>query len=180
MTWRVLVIGAILGLSVMFFIGLGKDPREIPSPLVGKNAPTFAGVMPSGEAFNSESLKGKVYLVSFWATWCTTCKADEPQIAELGRAFKDQADFKIVGIATQDTLDNVKEYLARGGRPYANLFDDKGKLAIDFGVYGVPETYLVDRQGKIVEKMVGPIDPPKLHRRVKELLAATAAPGKAG
>ena len=176
MSWKILVIGAIFGLSLMFFFGLGKNPRDIPSPLVGKAAPHFVGVTPAGEPFDSETLQGKVYLVSFWATWCTTCKADEPLIRALGRKFKDEADFQIIGIATQDSLNLVQKYLENGGRPYSNLFDNKGKLAIDWGVYGVPETYLVDRKGNIIEKMIGPIDPTKLEQQVKNLLAA----GKAG
>lgn len=176
MTWKILVIGAIFGLSLMFYVGLGKNPRDIPSPLVGKPAPHFVGTTAGGEAFDSQALKGKVYLVSFWATWCTTCKADEPLIRALGDRFKDDADFQIVGIATQDSLDLVQKYLIRGGRPYTNLFDTKGKLAIDWGVYGVPETYLVDRKGNIIEKMIGPINLQRLEQQVTVLLAD----GKAG
>ncbi len=172
MTWKILVIGAVLGLSVMFFFGLGVNPREIPSPLIGKQAPHFVGKTTDGQPFDSKSLAGKVYLVSFWATWCTTCKADEPLIQSLGDQFKGETDFQIIGIATQDSLDLVQKYLGKGTRPYTNLFDDKGRLGIDWGMYGVPETFLVDRKGNIIDKVVGPINPMKLKQQVAELLAA--------
>lgn len=176
MIWRILVAVGLVGVIGLFFFGLGRDPREIPSPLVNKAAPVFAGNKLDGTPFTSEAIKGKVALVSFWATWCTTCKADEPLIDALNARFSADGDFVMVGIATQDTPDKVATYLGSGHRKYTNLIDEKGRLAIDFGVYGVPETYLIDRQGMIVQKIAGPIDEVALAKKIKELLDQ----GKAG
>lgn len=179
MTWKVLVITALVAITGLFFFGLGRDPREIPSPLKGKQAPAFSGTQAlDGASFDSKQFKGKVALVSFWATWCTTCKADEPLIDSLGKEFKDNPDFMLLGIATQDSLDKVKTYLAAGNRPYPNLFDERGRLAIEFGVYGVPETYLIDRQGNIIEKIAGPVNRARLSQQIRTALAATG--GKQG
>ena len=174
MTWRVVVIAFIVGIVGLFFYGLGKDPREIPSPLTNQPAPAFTGAQVDGKAFKSDAIKGKVALVSFWATWCTTCKADEPLIDSLHAQFSGNADFVMIGVATQDTKDKVGKYLGSGHRKYLNLIDEDGKLAIDFGVYGVPETYLIDRKGIIVQKIAGPIDEVKLAEQIKKLLGEKA------
>lgn len=175
MTWRILVAAALLAVVGLFWFGLGRNPREIPSPLVGKDAPVWRGAMLTGEPFGSEQIKGKVALVSFWATWCTTCKADEPLIDSLQAEFGGDPDFVLVGIATQDSEEKVTKYL-KSHRKYTNLYDGKGRLAIDFGVYGVPETYLISKEGKIIQKIAGPINQPALAAKIRELLQK----GKAG
>lgn len=182
MIWRIFIIAMVLGITAMFFFGLGRDPRYIPSPLVGKEAPSFETVTLAGEPWSSDEIKGKVALVTFWATWCTTCTADEPQFMALQRRFGDRDDFAIVGVVTQDTADKAQRYLDRGGRrPYLNLFDESGHLAIDFGVYGVPESYLIDQEGNIVRKMAGPIPLRVLLEEIEELLSAdVVVPGETG
>ncbi len=175
MIWKISVIGFIVGLSALFFFGLGNDPKLIPSPLKGKSAPLFQAETVSGEAFSSEALQGKVALITFWASWCTTCKADEPLINSLRTRYKERDDFVVVGVGTQDTHGNIQSHLAKGGRPYLNLYDGKGRIAIDFGVYGVPETYLLDKDGTIKEKMVGPINAKKLNELIRALLAGETA-----
>lgn len=178
MTWKVLVITALVAITGLFFFGLGRNPREIPSPLKGKQAPAFTGTQAlDGATYSSEQFKGKVALVSFWATWCTTCKADEPLIESLRKEFKDEPDFVLLGIATQDSLEKVKSYLAAGNRPYPNLFDERGRLAIEFGVYGVPETYLIDRRGHIVEKIAGPVNRARLSQQIRAALTAGGEQG---
>ena len=181
MIWRIFILGTVIGITVMFFFGLGRDPRYIPSPLVGKEAPQFETVTLTGEPWTSEELQGKVALVTFWATWCTTCTADEPQFMALHRKFGSRDDFAIVGVVTQDTAEKAQRYLrGRGQRPYLNLFDESGHLAIDFGVYGVPESYLIDKEGNIVRKMAGPIPLSILMEEIPDLLTAGETEGEAG
>jgi cytochrome c biogenesis protein CcmG, thiol:disulfide interchange protein DsbE len=172
---KVLLIGGILGLCAMFFFALGNDPRMIPSPLVGKQAPEFTALTLEGEPYSSADQAGKVTLVTFWATWCTTCKADEPLINALRTRYRDNPDFVVIGVVTQDSQSKALDYLQKSkARPYTNLFDERGRLAIDFGVYGVPETYLVDREGNIVRKIAGPINFSVLSKQIDALLNGEA------
>jgi cytochrome c biogenesis protein CcmG/thiol:disulfide interchange protein DsbE len=168
--WQIVVVGLVFALLGIFYFGLGRDPREIPSPLIGRAAPAFIGETPEGAPYPVTAHAGKVVLVTFWATWCTTCRADEPLIEAIHNKFKSNPDFALVGVATQDERSGVQAYLAKGHRPYLNLFDAKGKLAIDFGVYGVPETFLIDRSGKVLDKIPGAINVNKLSAQIDEAL----------
>ncbi len=172
--WKALLLGGILGISALFFFGLDNNPRAIPSPLKGAKAPSFEAPTLDGKVFSSQELQGKVSLVTFWATWCTTCKSDEPLVEALQKRFGGNADFRVVGIVTQDELSAAQEYVKRSKRNYVNLYDEKGRLAIDFGVYGVPESYLIDRDGTVIEKIAGPINYTRLSKQVEKLLTGAS------
>lgn len=172
---RAIVLVLIVGLGALFYFGLDRDPTAIPSPLIGKPAPAFTATTVDGRAYDSTDLKGKVALVNFWATWCTTCKADEPELARIWQEFSKNPDFRMVGIVYQDNPSDAEEHLKSGMRPYVNLFDEKGRLAIHYGVTKVPETFLIDKEGKIVDKIFGPIDAQKLKRQISTLLEQSQA-----
>lgn len=149
-----LVIFAVI--AGFLYKGLGMNPREIPSPLIGKSIPAFS--LPSLEQaetlITDKDLLGNVYLLNVWATWCVSCRAEHETLVQLARTGK----VDIIGLNWKDERDKAEVWLRQLGNPYsANIFDKKGRTAIDLGVYGAPETFLVDSQGIIHYKHAGPV-----------------------
>ena len=149
-----LVIFAVI--AGFLYKGLGMNPREIPSPLIGKSIPAFS--LPSVEQaetiITNKDLLGNVYLLNVWATWCASCRAEHETLVQLSRSGK----IDIVGLNWKDERDKAEVWLRQLGNPYTvNIFDKKGRTAIDLGVYGAPETFLVDSQGIIHYKHAGPV-----------------------
>jgi len=145
-----------IGLSLVLLLGLDKDPTELPSALVGEPFPAFN--LPSLEdeqgTLTEQDLKGDVLLVNVWATWCFACRIEHPMLNELS-----QQGIKIVGLNYKDQRAGAKAWLVERGNPYQfNIFDAQGSLGIDLGVYGAPETYLVDAEGIIRHRRVGVVD----------------------
>jgi cytochrome c biogenesis protein CcmG/thiol:disulfide interchange protein DsbE len=156
-------------IAVFLMIGLNMNPREIPSPLIGKPVPEFS--LPSLEqpetSISNKDLLGKVYLLNVWATWCVSCRAEHQTLVELSRGGK----IEIVGLNWKDEREKAQAWLRQLGNPYvANIFDKKGRTAIDLGVYGAPETFLVDSQGIIRYKLAGPITHELFKERFKPLI----------
>ncbi|MEJ2396022.1 MAG: DsbE family thiol:disulfide interchange protein [Candidatus Thiodiazotropha sp.] len=149
-----LVVFAVI--AAFLYKGLSINPREIPSPLIGKSVPEFS--LPSLEQsetqISNKDLLGKVYLLNVWATWCVSCRAEHRTLVELSRMGK----VEIVGLNWKDDRGKAQSWLRQLGNPYmVNIFDKKGRTAIDLGVYGAPETFLVDSQGIIRFKYAGPV-----------------------
>jgi cytochrome c biogenesis protein CcmG/thiol:disulfide interchange protein DsbE len=158
-----------LGLAVFFAIGLTRDPRVIPSPFIGKAAPAFRleQLADAGAAFTPEQMKGKVWLLNVWASWCVACRVEHPLLVELSK----QKLVPIVGLNYKDKRDDGLQWLRRHGDPYSlSAFDVEGKVGIDYGVYGVPETFVIDKQGLIRYKQIGPITPEALEKKILPLL----------
>lgn len=148
----------LLGLLVLFYQGLWGDPRHIPTVLIGTQAPSFEGPdVESGETISFDQLQGKVILLNFWASWCYECKVEHENILRLHETFKDNPQFVMLGVNYQDEMDKAQAYLKQYGSTFRHVRDIKGTLAIDYGVYGVPETFVIDQQGIIRHKRVGPI-----------------------
>jgi len=127
---------------------LSLNPRELPSPLIGKPVPTFNVPLLSdpSKTLSSAELRGKVYLLNVWGSWCVSCREEHPVLVELAK----RGTIPIYGLNWKDRQADAAAWLSRFGDPYvATGVDGDGKVAIDFGVYGAPETYLVDRQGVI-------------------------------
>ncbi len=151
-----LPLGLFVGLVVLLAVGLTLNPREVPSPLIGKPAPQFQ--LPSlddpNQTVSSDIFKGKVTLLNVWASWCVACRQEHPFLLELAR----QGEVSIVGLNYKDTREAAHGWLTNLGNPYQiNAFDADGKVAIDWGVYGVPETFVIDPKGIIRYKHIGPI-----------------------
>ncbi len=147
-------LGLFSALLILLGVGLKLNPRQIPSPLVGKPAPAFA--LPRLEApevlFDSQEFKGKVSLLNVFASWCLACRQEHPFLTQLARQ-----GVTIYGLNYKDTRKAGLAWIAESN-PYAAVaFDESGKVAIDFGVYGVPETFIIDHQGIIRYKHIGPI-----------------------
>lgn len=145
-----------LFLLLLFAVGLRLNPREVPSPLIGKPAPAFHLSLlddPGREA--TEALfKGRFTLLNVWASWCASCLEEHPFLLELAR----RGELQIVGLNYKDEREAARRWLSLHGNPYHFvLFDPEGKVALDYGVYGVPETFLIDPQGTIRYKRIGPL-----------------------
>lgn len=151
------------------FKGLFLDPHEVPSPLVGKPAPAFTAPI-LGEAdktFNSADMKGQVWLLNVWASWCGACKDEHPVLMEMAKTNK----IATYGLDYKDTDADAQAVLAAEGNPYKATFTDvEGKIGIDYGVYGVPETYVIDKAGVIRYKQIGPITDEILFTKIVPLL----------
>lgn len=153
---RLLIPLAFLALAGLLFWGLYQNPRLVPSPLIGKPAPAFTlpQLAKPEASFSPADMKGKVWLLNVWASWCGSCKDEHPVLLELARS----GQVPIVGLNYKDKREAGLDVLRRTGDPYVlNAFDPEGKAAFDWGVYGTPETFLIDAQGIIRAKHVGPL-----------------------
>ncbi len=136
--------------------GLTLNPREVPSPLVGKPAPGFelARLEAPETRFSLEEMRGQVFLLNVWASWCVSCRQEHPYLVQLQR----EGIVPVVGLNYKDERDAALKVLAQQGNPYAvNVMDPDGRIGIEYGVYGTPETFLIDKQGVIRYKHIGPI-----------------------
>jgi cytochrome c biogenesis protein CcmG/thiol:disulfide interchange protein DsbE len=143
-------------LGWLLFTGLGRDPRLIPSPLIGHPLPSFSATTLGGEVFSSEKLRGRPAIVNVWASWCPPCVDEHPVL--LATATRHPDDLAMVGILYQDTADGARNFLVRYGQgSWPNLLDASGRIAIDLGVTGPPETFFVDADGIVRARHVGPL-----------------------
>ena len=159
MNRTVLIVGAILAAALVgvLFLGLGKDPAAIHSPLIGKPAPTFAlREVGTGRTIDISAFKGKPLIVNFWATWCGPCWEEHPILVANARMLQPNVQF--LGVVFQDSEEKIQSFLSQRGTAYPTVVDERGKTAIAYGVGGVPETFFLDRNGTIVAKHNGPID----------------------
>jgi len=171
---RPLLIGGLLATAVLVIVlasGFGHDTRKIVSPLVGRRAPPFALSRVDGKGVVTlDSLKGKPTVVNFWATWCQPCQQEHHVLQQEALQAAGKAQF--VGIVYDDEPGRITEFLTRtGGTSYPTVIDQGGKTAIAYGVYGVPETFFLDTEGRIVSKYEGPLSPEQL----EDSLAAIGA-----
>ncbi|ALK07819.1 DsbE family thiol:disulfide interchange protein [Blastochloris viridis] len=158
-----LPLGLFAALTTLFWVGLfSGDKSKIPSALIGKPVPAFALTPLPGSGlpgFGADTLNGQVTLVNVWASWCIPCREEHPQLVELAKDPR----FKLYGLNYKDKDDNAKAFLGRFGNPYVAVgVDPSGRTGIDWGVYGVPETFVIGRDGTIRYKFIGPIMPDTL------------------
>lgn len=138
--------------------GLTLNPRDLPSPLIDKPAPDFRLVRLDApeQYFALADMRGKVWLLNVWASWCVACRQEHPVLVKLSQ----QGVVPIIGLNYKDVTDDAKAWLQRYGDPYTmSIVDADGRVGIDFGVYGVPETFLIDKAGMIRYKQIGPVTP---------------------
>lgn len=174
---KLLPLALFLALAGFLAKGLTLDPAELPSPLIDKEAPVFSvATLPEGSGdFHSKELDGQVWILNVWASWCGPCVQEHPQLMELAKL----RPVTLVGLNYKDRPADSQPWLARLGNPYTYLLDDRrGDVGLDWGVYGVPETFIMDHNGRVRYKHVGPIDPRALHETlipvVDELLQASS------
>jgi cytochrome c biogenesis protein CcmG/thiol:disulfide interchange protein DsbE len=160
-----LPLGGFIVLVALLAVGLNLNPREVPSPLIGKPAPDFKVPLldDATKTFSPKDMQGKVWLLNVWASWCVSCREEHPILVE----FAKTGTLPIVGLDYKDKREDGQRWLARFGNPYQIMpFDADGRVGIDYGVYGVPETYLIDKQGVIRFKQIGPITPEVLQKKI--------------
>ena len=163
-------LGLFVVLVVFLAIGLNKNPHEVPSPLVGKPAPQFqlpqlAGA--EGVNFSPKDMLGKVWLFNVWASWCESCRDEQSLLVSLGNA----GIVPIVGMDYKDQRPDAMRWLKQFGDPYvAIVYDVDGRVGIDYGVYGVPETYVIDKAGVIRYKQIGPVTAEALEKKILPLV----------
>jgi len=185
------IIGAFAALVALLAVGLNLNPRDVPSPLVGKPAPTFklAVLAEPEKTLGPEDFRGKVWLLNVWASWCVSCRQEHPVLVDLA---KKRSDVILVGLNYKEVRGDgnfdmskmpageerklsflrANQWLAQHGDPYkVTVMDIDGRVDIDYGVYGVPETYVVDKAGVIRMKHTGPITPDVLEKKILPLVA---------
>ena len=149
-------LGLFVVLAAFLMVGLTKDPHEIPSPLINRAAPHFQlpQLQDAKKTFSPQDMRGKVWLLNFWGTWCPACRDEHPRLIEYAKS----GVVPIYGVDYKDDPAKALQLLDELGNPYAlNAFDVDGHVSIDYGVYGAPETFLIDREGVIRFKQIGPI-----------------------
>jgi cytochrome c biogenesis protein CcmG/thiol:disulfide interchange protein DsbE len=168
MKWRsFLPLVAVLGLLVLLAYGFTRDPREIKSPLIGRRAPPFALTLFDSGRFDLEAHRNKVVVVSFWASWCVPCREEAPLLEAAWRAHRDQGVL-FVGVNIQDQEAAARQFINEFGLSFPNGPDPGSRIAVDYGVYGIPELFFVDRSGRIAYKHIGLIGEPLLRAKLEE------------
>jgi cytochrome c biogenesis protein CcmG/thiol:disulfide interchange protein DsbE len=174
---RVFLIPLVLfGLLALFLaLGLQHDPHEVPSPLIGKPAPDINlpqlavdGGAASPVMFNSKQMRGQVWLLNVWASWCESCREEHPLLLDFAR----KVSVPLIGLDYKDKDEDARRWLAQSGNPYQlAAVDADGRVGIDYGVYGVPETYVIDKAGIIRYKQIGPLTAEVLQSKILPLIA---------
>ena len=157
-------------LSAFLAIGLKLDPKAVPSPLIGKPAPAFdlPQLAAPDRRLAAQDLRGQVWLLNVWASWCVACQQEHPLLVELSKT----GQVKLYGLNYKDKRDDALGWLRRFGDPYLqSVSDTEGLVGIDYGVYGVPETFVIDKQGVIRHKQIGPVTAESLRDTLLPLVA---------
>ncbi len=167
---RYIIPLAVFGVLVAFLgVGLGLNPREVPSPLIDKPAPAFqlAQLQQPDRPFAQKDMLGKVWLLNVWASWCVSCREEHPVLVELAKSNA----VPIYGLNYKDSRNDALAWLKQFGDPYAlSIMDGDGRVGINYGVYGVPETFVIDKAGIIRYKQIGPVTPQALEQKILPLV----------
>ena len=172
----VVLIVAFVALVAVFYVGLQRDPSALPSPYIGKTAPTFdlPSLTQPDARVSSETLAGQVALINVWATWCVGCREEHDFLMQLAR----EGEVPIYGINWRDSRDDALRWLSQYGDPYVDSgFDGDGRVGIDWGVYGAPETFLLDASGIVLYKHLGPLSDTIWQREFAPRIAAARSTG---
>lgn len=164
-----LPLGVFIVLVGFLFVGLKLNPREVPSPLINKPAPAFTltQLHEPDKTISQAGLLGKVWLLNIWASWCVSCRQEHPVLVELAKSKA----VPIYGLNYKDQREDGKNWLRQFGDPYVlSAFDADGRVGIDYGVYGVPETFVIDKAGVIRHKHIGPLTTEAVRDRILPLV----------
>jgi len=169
--WRWLIPLAALPLLALLAYGFRVNPREIPSPLVGRPAPGFALTAFDATPLTLDAQRGRVVVVNFWASWCyPACYEEAPVLEQSWRAYRDRGVL-VIGVDIQDTVEAAQKFIRDFGLSFPNAPDPTGKVSVDYGTYGVPETFFIDRRGRIRARHVGALTDDVIRAHVERLLA---------
>lgn len=169
--WHIALVVGVVGLLTLFYKGLWGNPQYIPPVLVGTPAAIFEGPeLYSGELVSLNRFQGKVVMINFWASWCLECREEHENLLAIHKRFGAHPNFVMLGIDYQDEESDAKKYLEVYGNTFTHIRDPKGTISIDYGVYGVPETFVLDQEGIIRFKHIGPIIGPAYTRLTDHIL----------
>lgn len=164
-----LPLGIFVALLIFLGIGLRLNPREIPSPFIGKPAPQFnlTQLHEPDKTISPKDMEGQVWLLNVWASWCVSCRAEHPVLMDFAKANV----VPVIGLNYKDGRDDGIKWLRDFGNPYTTSgWDNTGRVGIDYGVYGVPETFVIDKRGVIRMKYTGPITPEAITQKILPLI----------
>lgn len=175
--WTWIATGAAAsGLLLVLISGLQRNPTAIPSPLVGRTAPEFVLPLFDGSTLRSASLRGNVVVVNFWASWCIpACYDEAPHLQQIWERYRG-VGVVVVGVNVQDQDAPARAFIRRFGQTFPNGVDRTGRISIDYGVYGVPETFVIDRTGRVASKRIGAVTEEWLASEIAQLLGTSGAP----
>lgn len=160
---------ALVGAMALIAVGFTRDPGRIDSPLVGRVAPEFRLTSLGGTTVDLASLRGRPVVLNFWASWCIPCRDEAPLLRAAQERYATR-DVAFLGIVYQDSAASAKAFVDHYGIAYPSLLDPDGRTALDYGVYGIPETYFIAADGAIRAKQIGPLDAASLERQIGEAL----------
>lgn len=178
MSWRRALIAAAVTLPLLGLLAFGmtRNPNAIPSTMPGREAPAFELVtMPLDErevpeTVDLSALRGNVVVLNFWASWCVACRDEHEPLSRVARAYEGRP-VRFFGVVYNDSPENAREWIeAMGGQSYSALIDPDSRTAIDYGLYGVPETFIIGPDGRVRHKIIGPATEPELRARIDALL----------
>jgi cytochrome c biogenesis protein CcmG/thiol:disulfide interchange protein DsbE len=169
-----LVVAAVATVVAVLSTGLGRDPSVAASPLVGRVAPDFTLGGLDGPPVTLSRLRGQVVVVNFWASWCAECHEEQQALDQTWQRYRD-AGVVVLGVDFEDTTDGARDYIHQSGVAYPVVEDKESRTALAYGIRGIPETFLVDRSGRIVDRVIGRVDAARLAGQLDPLLR-TAAP----
>jgi cytochrome c biogenesis protein CcmG/thiol:disulfide interchange protein DsbE len=172
--WRWVIPLAVVPVLVLLAYGFSTDPRAIPSPLIGKPAPLFKLQSFDGNQISLAELKGKVVVLNFWASWCYPACYEEAPVLEGGWREYEERGAIVVGVDIQDTQEAALKFINQFNLTFPNAPDPRGKVSVEYGVYGVPETFFIDRRGMIRKKHVGAVTESVFREEVEKLLKEDA------
>ena len=164
---RVLVAAIVGGVVGLLAYGFTRDERYIRSPLIAKQAASFTLTLFDGKVIRLEDLRGKVIFLNFWASWCVPCRAEAKTLEVAWQKYRDRG-VVFLGVNIQDKEEDARAFMKEFGITYLNGRDASGKIAVDYGVWGIPESFFIDGQGRITYKHVGEIGPPTISAKLDE------------
>jgi cytochrome c biogenesis protein CcmG, thiol:disulfide interchange protein DsbE len=171
-TLLTVVTVGVLVIAGFLATGLGRDPAAAASPLAGRPAPAFQLEGLNGPAVDLHELRGQVVVLNFWASWCAECRVEQPALEQTWQRFRDSG-VVVVGVDFQDQTSDARRYLAETQTSYPVVYDRDSTTSLAYGLRGVPETFLIDQTGQVVDRVIGPVDEHRLAATIKALL-----PGK--
>ncbi len=157
--WQAALLAVLISMLGLFYSGLGRNTSFIPSPLIGNSAPQFElPRLSGGEKVAISQYQGKPVIVNFWASWCTACRQEHALLLRLGRKFSGADNIRLVGVNYKDSEHGARRFQeSLGAFPYPSAVDRDGRVGLDYGVYGLPETFFLDAKGSVIGKHIGPL-----------------------
>jgi cytochrome c biogenesis protein CcmG, thiol:disulfide interchange protein DsbE len=168
------LVVAVVAVAALLASALTRPPTVAASPLVGREAPNFRLAGLNGPPVQLSDLRGQVVVVNFWASWCAECRVEQPELDATWKRFRDSG-VVVVGVNFQDQSADAQDYLAEFGSSYPVVRDAESSTALAYGLRGVPETFLVDRSGRVVDRVIGPVDADVLAGRILKAQAGKAS-----